>query len=87
MQVLAAVWPELATSIAGVSTMKQASFALADSSAPAISGRTRSKSPFALLLEALHISRRLQAQRCLWQYRHLIAANTEAKSNIAPSSD
>jgi hypothetical protein len=63
MQVLAADWPELANSIAGVSTMKHASFALADSSAPAISGRTRTKSPFALLLEAPHCSRRLQAQK------------------------
>ena len=34
---------------------------------------TDSNSPFASLLDALHRSRRLQAERVLAQYRHLIA--------------
>jgi hypothetical protein len=61
MQVLAADWPELATSIAGVSTMKQTSFAL--SFRPGHFRSDKNESPFALLLEAPHCSQRLQAQK------------------------
>ena len=38
-----------------------------------LSNRRARKGFFALLLEALHHSRRLQAERILHQYRHLIA--------------
>jgi hypothetical protein len=67
--------------------MRHTSFPSADivSSAPAISGQTtKTKSQFALVLEALHHSRRLQAQRVLWQYRHLIH---DPKSNIGGQQD
>jgi hypothetical protein len=62
-----------------------------ESSTPDIS-RTPSttKSLFAWLLEALHHSRRLQAQRALGQYRHLIVRpetagvrrNTAGENNV-----
>ena len=55
------------------------------SSPPAISqDKSTGKSLFARLLEALHHSRRLQAQRVLVQHRHLIARyepiNTASKA-------
>jgi hypothetical protein len=55
--------------------MKHASFSTSiDSSTSVISSKTPTrKNLFARLLEALHHSRRLQAQRVLGQYRHLIA--------------
>jgi hypothetical protein len=65
----------LPSSICGVSTMRHASFSTSiGASTPAISRKkpTR-KSLFVSLLEALHHSRRLQAQRVLGQYRDLIA--------------
>jgi hypothetical protein len=53
--------------------MRQASFPTdIDCSTPAISNRT-TRGFFAVLLEALHHSRRLQALRVIGQYRHLIA--------------
>jgi hypothetical protein len=69
--------------------MKHASFPSAeiDSSALAVSGQTKkTKSLFALILEALHHSRRLQAQLVLWQYRHLVASPAEANSIPDPKS-
>ena len=61
-----------------------------DSSISAISRNlpTR-KSLFARLLEALHHSRRLQAQRVLGQYRHLIARHQPADtaSNAGGETD
>jgi hypothetical protein len=55
--------------------MRQASFSTSiASSTPAISQHVpTAHSPFASLLDALHRSRRLQAERVLAQYRHLIA--------------
>lgn len=64
--------------------MRHASFtASIDSSTPAISDRT-ARGFFAGLLGALHRSRRLQAQRILGQYRHLIAQSDAVvvKSNV-----
>jgi hypothetical protein len=47
--------------------------AIASSPAPAISERSpKRRSFFAALIEALHHSRHLQAQRTLRQYSHLI---------------
>jgi hypothetical protein len=65
----------LPSSICGVSTMRHASFATSiASSTPAISqNQPTRKSLFASLIEALHHSRRLQAQRVIGQYRDLIA--------------
>ncbi len=40
------------------------------------------KSLFAFLIEALHHSRRLQAQRLLGQYRHLIARHEPADAKV-----
>jgi hypothetical protein len=64
-----------AIAIIGVSTMRHASFSTSiASSTPAIfQNEPTRKSLFASLLEALHHSRRLQAQRVLEQYRDLIA--------------
>jgi hypothetical protein len=57
----------------GVSTMRHASFPTnIDSSTPTTSNRT-TRGFFAVLIEALHQSRQLQAQRVLRQYSHLIA--------------
>ena len=41
------------------------------------------RSLFASILEALHHSRRLQAQRVLAQYRHLIARHEQTDSTKA----
>jgi hypothetical protein len=56
-----------------------------DSSTPVISNRTaRRKGVFALVLEALHHSRRLQAERIIRQYRHLLASSEprDSKPNV-----
>ena len=55
--------------------MRNASFSTSIvSSTPAIPQQIpRTNNPFALLLDALHRSRRLQAERILAQHRHLIA--------------
>jgi hypothetical protein len=69
--------------------MRHASFSTGiESSTPAISNRTR-KRFFAVLLEALQHSRRLQAQRILRQYRHLLARPdaVDAKSNVGGQQD
>jgi hypothetical protein len=61
-----------------------------DSSTSAISRKTPTrKSLFTRLLEALHHSRRLQAQRVLGQYRHLIARHQPADmaSNTGGETD
>jgi hypothetical protein len=65
--------------------MRHASFSTSiASSTPVISPQTpTAKSPFALLLDALHRSRRLQAERILVQYRHLIARYQP----VAPTSN
>jgi hypothetical protein len=74
----------IATHNCGVSTMRHASFPTnIRSSTPATSSRT-TRGFFAVLLEALHHSRRLQAHCILRQYRHLIAQPdaVDAKSNV-----
>ena len=54
------------------------------SSTPSISPQIpTAKNPFALLLDALHRSRRLQAERILGQHRHLIARYQP----VAPTSN
>jgi hypothetical protein len=65
--------------------MRHASFSTSiASSTPAIPRRLpKANSPFALLLDALHRSRRLQAERILRQYRHLIARYEP----VAPTSN
>jgi hypothetical protein len=40
---------------------------------PAFGRRTRRKNLFARILEALHVSRRIEARRLLRRYRHLVA--------------
>jgi hypothetical protein len=69
----------------GDSPMIRASYptidAPASATASAVSGRAsrRIGRIFALILDALHRSRRLQAQRVLHQYRHLIARAPASK--------
>jgi uncharacterized PurR-regulated membrane protein YhhQ (DUF165 family) len=62
--------------VGGVSTMGNAAFSanqIASSPAPTIFGASsKRRSIFVALLEALHHSRWLQAQRTLKQYDHLI---------------
>ena len=55
--------------------MRHASFSAIRFSASAPSlfrGKRRKRRLFTLILDALHRSRRLQAQRILQQYRHLV---------------
>jgi hypothetical protein len=82
----------IAVNNCGVSTMRHASFFSTNigSSTPASSQtRPTRKSLFASLLEALHHSRRLQAQRVLAQHRHLIARYEPAdvKTNAGGEKD
>jgi hypothetical protein len=65
--------------------MRHASFSTSFvSSTPASSRQiSTANNPFALLLDALHRSRRLQAERILGQYRHLIAKYQP----VAPTSN
>jgi hypothetical protein len=70
--------------------MRHALFSTSTFSSPAISEDTpKRRSLFASLLEALHHSRRLQAQRALRQYRHLIARPDAAgaTSNVGGEGD
>jgi hypothetical protein len=55
--------------------MRHASFSTSIASSPPVISEAKPtrKSLFATLLDALHHSRRLQAQRVLAQHRHLIA--------------
>ena len=46
--------------------------AIIDSEAPSFEKKARRRGFFTLLVEALHHSRRLEAQRVLWRYRYLI---------------
>jgi hypothetical protein len=72
------------------STMRHASFPAATASLEAdLRGRkTRRKGIFASVLEALHYSRRLQAQRILRQYQHLISQPEQAgPHNSNPNSE
>jgi hypothetical protein len=66
--------------------MKHASFPTVIDSTIEVTARKPSTrwSPFQWLLETLHHSRRLQAQRVLRQYRHLIARRetADAKSKV-----
>jgi hypothetical protein len=58
------------------------------SSTPSISPQIpTAKNPFALLLDALHRSRRLQAERILRQHRHLIARYVAKHQPAAPTSN
>jgi hypothetical protein len=43
--------------------------------------------PFALLLDALHRSRRLQAEKILGQHRHLIDRYVAKHQPVAPASN
>jgi hypothetical protein len=60
------------------------STSIASSTSAASQDKPTRKSLFALLLEALHHSRRLQAQRVLAQHRHLIARYRPV--NTAPNA-
>ncbi len=69
--------------------MRHASFSTSiDLSTPDISlnAPTR-KSLFAILIEALHHSRRLQARRIIRQYRRLIASSRASSSNDGGRQD
>ena len=46
---------------------------------PAFSRRTRRNSIFARFVEALHLSRRIEARRLLRRYRHLIAEDFQGQ--------
>jgi hypothetical protein len=47
---------------------------------PAFGRRTRRNSIFARFVEALHLSRRIEARRLLRRYRHLIAEDFQGQS-------
>jgi hypothetical protein len=50
--------------------------------------RTRRKSLFVRIVEALHVSRRIEARRLLRRYRHLVAGDFPVQSNnVSPASD
>jgi hypothetical protein len=64
--------------------MRHASFPAIGFSASAPSffrGKRRQRRLFTLILDALHRSRRLQAQRILQQYRHLVARTGTAEGH------
>ncbi len=54
---------------------------------PAFGRRPRRNSIFARIVEALHVSHRIEARRLLRRYRHLISEDFQVQSNrISPAA-